>query len=191
MTLISNLYLFIHAVPRHEQTRQAYMVKWEQLFMAAGPMEQDLICIITDEVKETRDLIDLARVHFGERCIIDPEDNSIATRLLLAEDLQKMLVERGMYNEWVPYEIWTSQNARRWTEGLKQSLDNLGYAYTAESLRLVTCGQEWGGCLTKYSMFMGRYLDLAQTPDLRAELSPDAGFAVGYLNPVTTRRGDA
>ncbi|MSP13611.1 MAG: hypothetical protein EXR62_11725 [Chloroflexi bacterium] len=176
MKQLANLYLFIHAVPRHETTRREYMAKWERLFMAAGPHEENVLCIITDEAKETNQLINLARTHFGERCIVDPDDHSVATQLLLAEDLQKTLAGRGMYNEWVPYEIWTSHNARRWSEGLKQSLEKLGYTYASESLHLVTCGQEWGGCLTKYSMFMGKYLGLMQTPDLRADLSPDAGF---------------
>ena len=43
---------------------------------------------------------------------------------------------------------------------------------------MVTCGQQWGGCLTKYSMFMSRYLGLSKAPDKRADLSPDAGFPV-------------
>lgn len=51
-----------------------------------------------------------------------------------------------------------------------------GFNYDPECLRLVSCGQQWGGCLTKYSMFMAKYLGLMATPDLRAELSPDAGF---------------
>lgn len=176
MKQLSTLYLFVHPISRKESTRKVYMAKWEKLIVDKGPKDDHVICFLSNAPKQMADLIALAKKHFGERCIVDPNDDSVATRVLLAEDLDKTLLERGSRAEWQPYEIWTSNNARRWTEGLKKSLEGLGFIYEQQHLNMVTCGQQWGGCLTKYSMFMAKYLGLTKPPDLRAELSPDAGF---------------
>jgi hypothetical protein len=176
MKQLSTLYLFVHPMPRKESTRKAYVAKWEKLIIDSGSRDDHVICFLSNAPKQMLDLIALAKEHFGERCIIDPCDDSMATKVLLAEDLDKTMRKRGNKTEWQPYEIWTSNNARRWTEGLKKSLDDLGFVYEGQHLNLVTCGQQWGGCLIKYSMFMAKYLGLSEPPDLSAELSPDAGF---------------
>jgi hypothetical protein len=124
------------------------------------------------------DLRRLAEEGFGDRCFADPDDHGPGTKILLAEDLERTLAGRGSKREWAPYEIWTSNNAWRWTEGLKKALEERGFRYQAEELELVTWGQEWGGCLAKYSAFMARYLDLNRPADVRADLSPDAGFPI-------------
>jgi hypothetical protein len=51
-----------------------------------------------------------------------------------------------------------------------------GLEYDPDTLRVVACGQQWGGCMAKYPMFISRYLDLAHTPEVRGDLSPEAGF---------------
>ena len=178
MRQLSTLYLFIHAMPYRAHTRREYMVKWEKLMGSEGPNEEHVVCILSDGTERFKPLEDLARAYFGERCIMDPSDEGPETKVLLAEDLERTFAGRGAYSEWVPYEIWTSSNARKWTEGLKKELNRLGYTYDPESLHVVTCGQQWGGCLTKYSAFMGKYLGLTKPADLRADLSPDAGFPV-------------
>ncbi|MFC1461111.1 hypothetical protein ACFLQR_01155 [Verrucomicrobiota bacterium] len=178
MKQITKLYLFIHPMPRRTHTRQQYMAKWEKLIIDQGPNEENAICILSNAPKEMEKLKNLAQRYFGQRCIIDPDDNSVETKLLLAEDLERTFRGRGCYNEWLPYEIWSSIIARKWTEGLKKNLDNVGFKYKPEHLHVVTCGQQWGGCLTKYSTFMAKYLGLTEPPDLRADLSPDAGWPI-------------
>ncbi len=178
MKQLTKLYLFIHPMPRREHTRQKYMSKWEKLIIDQGPDEKIALCILSNAPKQMAELKSMAQRSFGERCIIDPHDISDETKVLLAEDLLRTFGGRGYHSEWLPYEIWTASNARKWTEGLKKSLDSRGFTYEPEHLHLVTCGQEWGGCLTKYSAFMAKYLGLMEAPDLRAELSPDAGFPI-------------
>lgn len=178
MATLSNLYLFIHAMPRRRQTREEYLTKWQELIAAAGPDEHNVICILSSGGADMAPLVEPARAHFGERCILDPDDDSVETKVLLADDLQRTFGGRGTHTEWIPYEIWTAKNARRWTEGLKKELSTRGYTYEPDSLHLVTCGQQWGGCLSKYSSFMATYLGLTRAPDLRADLSPDAGYPV-------------
>jgi len=38
------------------------------------------------------------------------------TKLLLLEDLEKMIKIEVPMRKWIPYEIWFSNNARRWAE---------------------------------------------------------------------------
>ncbi|MSS72775.1 MAG: hypothetical protein EXS64_14975 [Candidatus Latescibacteria bacterium] len=178
MKQIQKLYLFVHPMPYREKTRQDYMAKWKDLLASEGSDEANAICILSNAARGMEDLQGLALKSFGERCVIDPDDRSAETKVRIAEDLERTLSGRGSKREWIPYEIWTSNNARRWTEGLKKSMEERGFTCAPERLQLVTCGQEWGGCLTKYSAFMGKYLGLTQAADVRADLSPDAGFPI-------------
>ena len=176
MKQLTTLYLVIHPIPRNDSTRREYMKKWEQLIREQGPVDDQLICLLSNAPAEMQDLIALARQHFGGRCISDPNDESTATKVLLAEDMEKTMKYRGSFGAWHPYELWSSNNARRWTEGLKKTLHDLGFQYDPARLNLVSFGQQWGGCLTKYSSFMAKYLGVETTPDVRADLSPDAGW---------------
>jgi len=173
---ILTLYLFVHPMPRRASIREEHMAKWEKLFATEGPKESNAICVLSNAPKEMELLRRLAKKYFGRRCIIDPSDNSPATRLLIAGDLERTLSQRGNLDQWVPYEIWTSNNARRWTEGLKKELGSRGLTYDPAGLRVVACGQQWTGCLTKYALFITKYLGAAKAADVRPELSPGAGF---------------
>ena len=178
MKPITTLYMFVHPMPYREKTRLEYTAKWTPLLAAEGPDASNAICILSNATRGMGELQELAGARFGDRCVIDPDDRSAETKVKIAEDLERTLAGRGSKREWIPYEIWTSNNARRWTEGLKKTLDERGYTCDPERLHLVTCGQEWGGCLTKYSALMGKYLGLARPADVRADLSPDAGFPI-------------
>ena len=50
---------------------------------------------IVQSGKGDKPLVDSAREHFGERCIVDANDNSEATRLLLAGDMERTYRGRG------------------------------------------------------------------------------------------------
>lgn len=113
MKQLSTLYLFVHPIPRHEATRQEYMDKWEKLIIAEGSKDDQAICLLSNAPKEMEHLIHWAKGSFGARCIVDPQDESIEAKVLLAEDLDRIMSKRGNKGEWHPYGIWTSNNARR------------------------------------------------------------------------------
>lgn len=152
------------------------MRKWHELLSVEGRKVDSAVCILSDGMSGMSELIECSQKYFGDRCIVDPHDDSEGTRLLIANDVERMLQQRGIFDEWIPYELWTSTNARRWTEGLKKTLCERGYSYDESQLQILSCGQDWSGCGTKYSMLMSAYLGVIQTPHLSAELSPDAGF---------------
>lgn len=154
------------------------MALWIELLERAGPDPSNAICLLSNAPPEMEQLRAAACEHFGDRCVIDPNDDSPETRLLMYDDLQRTLQHRGTYTEWIPYEIWTANNARRWAEGLRRELAARGYALHGPELTIESCGQQWGGCLTKYSAFIGKYLGLDHPVDVNAALSPNAGFPI-------------
>ena len=174
---IATLYLFVHCLGSWDQpgVRAEYTAKWRELLAAEGPKPDTAVCFLTSG-PEASATIDLARQVFGPRCIVDPIDKSPATKALIADDLEASFNQRGLVSEWTPYEMWTSTNARRWTEGLKIELRNRNLTFDPQQLRIVACGQQWGGCLAKYSAFMGRYLGVAKPAEIRPDLSPYAGY---------------
>ena len=174
---ITTLYLFIHCLGSwdHDGVRNEYTAKWRALLTAEGSKPDTAVCFLTSG-PEASATVELARQLFGPRCIVDPDDKSPATKALLADDLTASFNQRGMISEWTPYEMWTSTNARRWTEGLKVELRRRHLNYDPARLRLVALGQQWGGCLAKYSAFMGRYLGNTRPAEIRPDLSPYAGY---------------
>lgn len=174
---ISTLYLFVHCLGDWESAavRKEYSEKYKTLFATEGPKKDVAICMLTCG-PESKAIADLARQTFGDRCIVDPDDKSLATKGLIADDLERALYQRGSICEWTPYEMVASTNARRWTEGLKIELRNRGRIFDPNQLRMIACGQQWGGCLTKYSIFMARYLGLTKPAEIRPDLSAYAGY---------------
>ncbi len=172
------LYLFVHPMPRREPLITDYTLKWEKLFMGEGHKSNNVLCLLSNSAEDMPGLVKLGKKYFGDRCIVDPSDNSDSTKALIADDLTRTLGQRGNKGDWNVYEIWTSNNARRWSEGLKKSLDNLGFAEERKNMKMITCGQQWTGCLTKYSCFMSKYMNQEEPPDQRADLSPEAGWPI-------------
>jgi len=118
----------------------------------------------------------MAQKYFPQRCVFDPNDHSNETKVIIAEDLERTLTQRGRLTEWLPYEIWSSNNARYWSEGLKKELAKLDLTYEPDNLNLVLSGAQWAGCITKYSIFMSKYLGLTRPADININLTPDVGF---------------
>jgi hypothetical protein len=174
---ITTLYLFVHCLGKWDQpgTREAYTAKWQALLESESTNPAAAVCFLTSG-EDSVALADWARTKFSSRCFIDPHANTAEVQSLLVADMERAFNQRGRICEWTPYEMWTSTNARRWSEGLKQDLRDRQLTYDPAHLRIVACGQQWGGCLAKYSAFMSRYLDLQQGAEVRAELSPYAGY---------------
>ena len=175
MKKLSKLWLLVHPVPRTAEMVRDLFGKWEEVFAQDGRDEQTGICIMPNHPPENAQLRDMASRHFGDRCFIDPQDDSDATRLILAEDLRRVLAQRGNKTEWLPYEIWTSNMARAVAEGLKKEMAAAGYEYDPEDLVVHALGAAWQGCLTKYANFVTRYLDAAHRVQVHPELSVTPG----------------
>jgi hypothetical protein len=163
------------ALPRDAEARAGFMAGWRSLIARGGRDRRSAICILPDSAGGVEELYTLAQESFGDRCVVGPSDDGEATRALIADDLARTFRERGRFDEWAPYEFWTATMARRWAEGLRRSLAERGYTW-GPALNVVSFGQQWAGCLTKYSMLMPRLLGVTRTPRVRVNLCPDAGW---------------
>lgn len=173
---ITRLVLFVHPIARSAAVTRDFMPRWEQFIAQEAQNPATALCILVVDLPGATELNAMGERYFGERCVIDPFDYGNATKVLIADDLQRLLRGRGMRDEWAPQEIWSSYVARRWSEGLKKRLGERGYGLAAEPLEVIACGREWGGCLTKYPMLMTRYLGATRAPRVRVDLSPYAGM---------------
>jgi len=129
----------------------------------------DLFVPIFQSSRGDKPLVETAREHFGDRCFVDPNDGSEATLGALARDQNRAFSGRGNHGEWNIYEIWSSNNARRWTEGFKQELAKRGYAYDPETVTMETFGS-WSGCHHKYSNFFPTYLGMTKPAYIHGEM---------------------
>ena len=165
MTTITNLLLFIHP-PAHSLFSEGCRpqphrdAEWlEVLEREAGDGDAAVLILPTHRGDDA--LIARAQQRFGECCLVEPTDNSDATKLLLADDMLKMMSQRGNHNQWIPYELWSSNNARRWAEGAKREMRERGLRLDPARTDTRAFGN-WTGCTIKYSTFMPKYLGLAK-----------------------------
>jgi len=170
--LIKHVLLFIHPPSTFSMNRllKPHTVaeeNWRKIIAEKGPNEANAVCIMRGSKKD--ESLEEAGVRcFGDRCVLNPSDNSDATRVILSHDLDRTLGGRGSHGEWDPYEIWSSNNARRWVEGFKKTLAERGYAYDPGSVTMETFGN-WSGCHHKYSNFMAVYLGMKWPARIHAE----------------------
>ncbi len=169
---IKHILLFMHPPAQYSQYRLLKPApeveeNWKKVLAEKGADETSLACIVRSNKKD-QGLEDAAIEHFGDRCIINPSDNSEATRVILAGDLDRCFSGRGFHGEWNTYEIWSSNNARRWVEGLKRRLGEKGFSYDPATGTMETFGN-WSGCHHKYSNFMAVYLGLKKPAQIHAE----------------------
>jgi len=172
MPALRHLLLFIHP-PVTYSYRQLLRpapeiaARWLRILEERAGEKSTAVCIIQSS-KGDKPLVQAAKKHFGDRCFVDPNDGSEPTLALLTMDLNRAFSRRGNHGEWNIYEIWSSNNARRWTEALKKQLAGRGFAYDPESLSMETFGS-WSGCHHKYSNFMACYLGMAKPAYIHAE----------------------
>lgn len=175
-TRIETLYLFVHPLHVLGPEADRCMALWRKLLEKECSNPRSAVCIISDGHPDTAPLAELANRLFDVRCLDDPRDESEETKIQVSDDLDRMFAQRGWNDQWIPYEFWSSRNVRRNAEGIRKAMRCQGLEYDPATLRLVACGQQWGGCMAKYPMFISRYLDLAQTPEVRGDLCPEAGY---------------
>jgi hypothetical protein len=170
--LIKHILLFMHPPAQFSQYRllkpnPVVEENWKKAIAKHGSDEANVLCIVRSGKKD--EALEAAGLqHFGDRCIINPFDNSDTTRLILASDLDRTFNGRGNHGEWNPYEVWSSNNARRWVEGLKKRLAQKNLMYEPTALTMETFGN-WSGCHHKYSNFMAVYLGMKTPAQIHAE----------------------
>ena len=169
---IKHILLFMHPPAQFSQYRllkpnHVVEENWKKVIAQKGAAKTNVMCIVHSSKKDKK-LEDAGKHYFADRCIVSPSDNSEATRLILAEDLERTFSERGNHGEWNPYEIWSSNNAHRWVEGLKKRLAEKGYTYDPTTVTMETFGN-WSGCHHKYSNFMAAYMGMKTPAYIHAE----------------------
>jgi len=170
--VIKHILLFMHPPAQFSMYRllkpsPVVEENWKRVIADKGADQGNAVCIVQGG-KGDAALVAAGREHFKDRCIVDASDNSEATRVLLAGDLDRTFSGRGNHGEWNPYEIWSSNNARRWVEGFKKRLAANGYTYDPATVTMETFGN-WSGCHHKYSNFMAVYLGLKAPAQIHAE----------------------
>ena len=173
---IERLLLAVHPVPYEAADVKHYMSVWAEFLREQADDDATALCLLTNEAPGIDRLTGLAEDCFGERCFVDPSDDGEQTMQLIAADLMRTMQERGSRTQWLPYEIWTSSNARMWAEGLRHQMRERGYSYQDGRLSLRAFGQQWQGCLTKYALFFGKYSGIGRPAEVLPDLSPGAGF---------------
>lgn len=173
---IETLYLFVHPLHVLGPEADRCMALWQKLLETESRNPHSAVCTISDGHPDTAPLNELARRLFGSRFLDDPRDESPSTSIQVSDDLDRMFAQRGWNDQWIPYEFWSSRNVRRNAEGIRNAMRRQGLEFDPKTLQIVAAGQQWGGCMAKYPMFISRYLELTKTPHVRGDLSPEAGF---------------
>lgn len=176
---IKKLYLMVHPTPRNAEKVEKYFKRWNHYLTEAAQDPAAALCILSNSPPEMAELRENMKQLFGERCIVDPDDWSEATRLLYVDMVEKTLGLGGWsFPKSNLYGLWTAKNALRWAEGLKRELVQRGFSYSPSNLRVFGFGAMWGGCMTKYVGLMSSQLGVCQTPEIIPELCGDAGFPI-------------
>lgn len=173
---IQRLYLFVHPLHVLGVEADRCMGLWRKLLEKERADPHSAVCIISDGHPNTAPLTELASRLFGDRCLDDPRDESAETAIQVSADLDRMFAERGWVDQWRPYEFWSSRNVRRNAMGILKMMRQRELEFDPTTLKLVAAGQQWGGCMAKYPMFVGRYMELERTPQVRGDLCPEAGY---------------
>ena len=151
MKKISELYLMVHPTPRNAEKVKTYFERWEQYLSKAAAAPETALCVLSNSPPEMEELSKIVSKLFGERCFMDPDDWSDATKLKYVEMVDKTFAVRGIHGKDGIYGLWTDKNAIRWTEGLKMAFVNRGFDYSPSELQVYGFGAMWGGCMTKYT----------------------------------------
>ena len=172
MTPIKHLILFIHppvTYSYHKLLEPALEIagNCRRIMASKADHAATAVCIVQSS-KGDKPLVEAAQEHFGDRCVVDPSDSSAETLVMLAQDADRAFSKRGSHGEWNIYELWSSNNARKWAEGLKKELGKRGFSIAPEDLTVETFGS-WSGCHHKYSNFMATYLGARKPATVHAE----------------------
>jgi len=178
MRVISKLYLMIHPTPRNAGKIKTYLERWEQYLSEAAADPEAALCVLSNSPPEMAEVSEMVSGLFGDRCFMDPDDWSDATKLKFVEAVGRAFAVRGTHSRDRTYGLWTDRNAIRWTEGLKMGLADRGFTYSPSNMQVFPFGAMWGGCMTKYAALMSSHLGVERTPEILPELCHDAGYSV-------------
>jgi hypothetical protein len=124
-----------------------------------------------------RELLDLARRHFGSRCVAVRSNPDLGSDFAkgLEEDRQRATKNRGPGWEKQPsfppgleWSVWRTSKA--WATDSHRQLEEQGYTYDPATVEFVAFGGDWCYCCGSYPIHMGRALGLAKPIERRFDL---------------------
>ena len=127
------------------------------------------------------ELVDLARRHFGPRCVVCRLDNDFEQncRVLgpqfvrdLEEDRRIAVARRGGAVPDIEFSAWGRSKA--WALDLREQLHEQGYTFDPAAVEFLALGENWVGCGATFPIHMGRAFGLAQPIERRFDwMNPD------------------
>jgi hypothetical protein len=132
-------------------------------------------------IESLPDLVDLAREHFGPRCVVCRLENNLdqccETRGPefvegLEEDRRLGRKNRGCEVPQNEFSAWGRSKA--WALDMTEQLHGQGYTFDPDDVEFICFGENWIGCGATFPIFIGRALGLAQPIKRRFDwMNPD------------------
>ena len=127
------------------------------------------------------ELIDYARQHFGDRCVVCRLENNLeeCCKALgagfvggLEEDRKLAFENRGCETPDVEVSAWGRSKA--WAIDLMEQLHDRGYTFDPTNVEMLALGENWVGCGATFPIHMGRAFGLANPIQRRFDwMNPD------------------
>ncbi len=127
------------------------------------------------------ELVDLARSHFGPRCVVCRLENDFEQncRVLgpefvqgLEEDRRLAVENRGCDVADIEFSAWGRSKA--WAIDLMEQLHEQGYMFDPADVEFLALGENWVGCGATFPIHMGRAFGLSRPIERRFDwMNPD------------------
>ena len=132
-------------------------------------------------LESNQELVDLARKHFGSRCVVCRLENDFDQncRVLgpdfvagLEEDRRVAVENRGCEVPDTEFSAWGRSKA--WAIDLATQLANQGYMFDTADVEFLCLGENWVGCGATFPIHMGRAFGLTRPIERRFDwMNPD------------------
>ena len=176
---LRKLCMFVHAIGKDRLSSGCitltvgddFYTNWKRILEKESQDSGTALCAVGPIQEE---LQDCCAQCFGDRVfslLQENEDHSDETKVLIADDLEKTLRQRGSIQEWIPEEMAVSRQARRLAEGLKKEMKQRGYSFNPETIEIESWGNVWSGCSMTFPMFLARYLGASRPVRRNVEIS--------------------
>jgi len=137
--------------------------------------EDEGMFVMPTGFQSNKEMTDLARQHFGDRCVICNYESELLGDDFdqgIKEDRKLAVKNRGPNIEGTEFSVWRSSKA--WATDCVRQLEQHGYAYDPETVQFVAFGEDWHGCCANYPIHMVRALGAKKPVERRFDLiNPD------------------
>ncbi len=164
--------------------------KHQQLIREAR--EDEGIFFLPTGFDSNNELIELAREHFGPRCVVcrlenDTEHNREVLGVDfvrgIEEDRQQAIKNRGP--NLTERELYAWEHSKAWAIDLDKQLAERGYTYDPATVEFIAFGENWVGCVATFPIHMGRAFGLTKPMERRFDLiNPDWSPMLTKATPV-------